>query len=339
MMEPLSIWVFPEHKDNKLLKISREILSEGRRLADNCEGELVAVLPGYHLNGLTDDIGNHGADRVILIEHPALEQYATLPYCGVLAGLVREHDPSAFLFGATPLANDLAPRLAARIKAGLVTNCNMVEISAEGTLEATKPAYGGNVSASMRFTSNKQQLVTILPGAVEITTDSRQPQVINVQVEQVDKPLVESLGIIKADAESVDLSEAELIVSGGRGMGDREGFALLSELARLLKASVGGTRVAVDNGWIPFEKQLGQTGKIVSPGFLMTLGTSGAIQYNLGFKDAEFVMAVDKNPRAAIFQVADTGIVADVRQLVPALINLLKKHGTEPGTPVVEDDE
>lgn len=335
-MELANIWVFPEHKDNKLLKVSREVLSEGRRLADKCDGELTAVLPGYHLDGLVGDIGKHGVDKVLLIEHPALERYSTLPYCSVFAGLIQKHKPAAVLFGATALADDLAPRLAVRLKTGLVTNCNMVEIAEDGTLEVTKPAYSGKISATLRFSSNRLQLVTISPGAMEATINTRQSQVINIKVENVDEPITEDIGLLKGDPESTDLSEAELIVSGGRGMGNEQGFQLLEELAKLLRASVGGTRVAVDNGWIPFEKQVGQTGKVVSPMVFITLGTSGAIQYTTGFKDSEFVIAIDSNPQSPIFQVSDIGVVADVHQLLPALVTLVKNYELGSNTPGVE---
>lgn len=331
-MEPYEIWTFLEHKDNKLLQVSSEILSEGRRLADKYNGELAAVLLGSHLDGLVDDVGKHGANKVFLVEHPTLERYSTLPYCGIITGLIQEHEPVAILFGATALANDLAPRLAARIKTGLVTNCSRVEITEDGTLEVTKPAYGGKISARLRFTSNKKQLVTISHGTVEVTLNLRRPQVIDIDWEEIDEPLAEDMGLLKADAESLDLSEAELIVSGGRGLGNQEGFRLMVELARLLKASVGGTRVAVDNGWIPFEKQVGQTGKTVNPKLLITMGTSGAIQYTMGFRDSEFIVAVDINPRSPIFQVADVGIVADVHELIPAVIALLKNY--RPGSAI-----
>jgi len=335
-MEPLNIWAIPEHKGNKLLKVSREVLSEGRRLADKCNGELIAVLPGYHLDELVDDIGKHGADKILLVEHPTLERYSTLSYCSVLAGLFQKHKPVAVLFGATALTNDLVPRLAARIKTGLVTNCNLVEIAEDGTLEVTKPAYGGKISATLHFSSNRLQLVTISPGAMEATINTRQPQVINIKVENVDEPITEDIGLLKGDPESIDLSEAELIVAGGRGLSNQQGFQLLGELAKFLRASVGGTRVAVDNGWIPFEKQVGQTGKTVSPRVFITLGTSGAVQYTTGFKDAEFIIAVDVNLRSPIFQVSDIGIVADAHQLLPALITLVKNYEPGSNTPGVE---
>ena len=318
------IWVYTEHKNGKLLKVAREVLSEGRRLADQMKKGVVAVLLGYNLEKLVEDIGKHGADKILLIDNPDLENYSLLPYCGILAQLIQARQPFMVLFGATLSANDLASRLAARIKAGLVTNCNLLEISEDGVLEATKPAYGGNVSATLRFSKNKSQLVTISPGATEISTAARKPEINRVDVKDVSESIVQSLGFLKGDPETLDLSEAELVIAGGRGMGNEKGFQLLEELARLLGASVGGTRVAVDSGWIPFQRQIGQTGKTTSPRFFMTLGASGAIHYTMGFKAAEFILAVDKNPRAPIFELADIGVVADVCQVLPALLSLLE---------------
>ena len=335
-MKPGGIWVFAEQRDRKLLKVTREVLSEGRRLADRCNGELIAVLLGYRSDGLVEEVGRHGADKVLLIDNPSLERYSTLPFCGVLAPLIQRHEPIAVIFGATSTANDLAPRLAARIKAGLVTNCNLVEITDDGTLEVTKPAYGGKISAIVSFSLNRLQLITISSGVMEIATAARKPEVVNIETGKVDDPIVKHLGLLKAEPESVDLSEAELIVAGGRGLGSQEGFRMLGELAKLLRASLGGTRVAVDNGWIPYERQIGQTGKTVSPRFFMTLGTSGAIQYTMGFKDSEFIMALDTNPRAIIFEVADIGVVADVQRVLPQLITLLKNYQPSPNAASLE---
>ena len=319
------IWVYTEHKNGQLLKISREVLSEGRRLADRTGKELVAVSVGYRLEKLSKDIGKYGADRILLIENPTLQNYSSLPYSNVLAQLIQRRQPSAVLFGATLEANDLASHLAARIKAGLVTNCNLLEVAENGRLEATKPAYEGKVSITFRFPLSKLQLVTISPGASEISTATKKPRIKRVDVEQIDDSIVQYVGFLKGDPETVDLSETERIVAGGRGLGSPGGFKLLGELAKLLGASVGGTRVAIDSEWLPFERQIGQTGKTVSPGFFMTLGTSGAIHYTMGFKEAEFIMAIDQNPKAPIFEVADIGVVADVRELLPVLLNLLKR--------------
>jgi len=325
-MKLAGVWVFVEHRRGNLLKIAREVLSEGRRLADQQKGEVVAVLLGYHLDELIKDVGKHGADKILLVEDPVLEEYCTLPYCNVLSHLVQEHKPAAVLFGATSTVNDLAPRLAARMKAGLVTNCNLVETAEDGVLEVTKPAYGGTISITLRFPPNRLQLVTLPPGG-EIITRSVLSQVIHIKLEEIGSPIVESIGFSKLDPEAVDLSEADLVVAGGRGLGE-EGFHKLREFAKIIGASIGGTRIAVDNGWIPFPKQIGQTGKTVSSRFFMTLGTSGAIQYTMGFKDSGFIIAVDKNPRAPIFDAADIGVVADVHQVLPALIELLDKEYT-----------
>lgn len=317
------VWVFVEQRKGKLLKVTREALSEGRRLADQQKGEVVAVLLGYHLDELIEDTSKHGADKLLLVEDSVLEKYSTLPYCSVLSHLVQKHKPVAVLFGATSTVNDLAPRLAARMRAGLVTNCNLVETAEDGLLEVTKPAYGSAISVTLRFSSNRLQLVTLSPGAGEIITDARKPQVIRIKPEEISNSIVQNIGLLKADPEVIDLSEADLIVAGGRGLG-KEGFYKLREFSKIIGASIGGTRIAVDNGWIPFSKQIGQTGKTVSSRFFMTLGTSGAIQYTMGFKDSEFIIAVDKNPRAPVFDAADIGVVADVHQVLPALIELLK---------------
>ncbi len=322
-MELRGIWVYLEHKNGRLAKVSRGVLSEGRRLADQMSQELVAVLLGYHLEKV-EEIGKYGADRLLLIENPYLENYGSSAHSGVLVKLIQKHQPRVLLFGATREANDLASHLAARLKAGLVTNCNLLEVGEDGTLELTKPAYGGRVSATFRFPQNRLQLVTISSGVAEASTAGGKLDIARVDALEVDQPVTENIGFLKGNPETVDLSEAERIVAGGRGLGSPEGFELLRELASLLGASVGGTRVAVDNEWLPFERQIGQTGKAVSPQFLMTLGASGAMHYTMGFKEAEFVIAIDQNPRAPIFEVADVGVVADIRELLPALLGLLE---------------
>jgi len=328
-MSQAGIWVFVEVKNSKLQKVTREALSEGRRLADSSGVALTAVVFGQGTDALTDDIGRQGADEILVVEHVSLEKYETLPYCGVLADLIRKGNPIALLFGASNVTHDLAPRLAARLKTGLVTNCTNLEMTGDGTLELTRGAYGGQIAAHFRFTENRQQLATISPGAVEIVEKRKIPQLEKYIPQKLEEPEVEALDIIKAEPGSVGIEDAEIVVSGGRGLGGKDEFRKLEELAMMLRASTGGTRVAVDNGWIPFERQIGQTGKIISPGLLITMGTSGAIQYTMGFKDAEFVVAVDNNPRAPIFQVADAGIVADANQIVTAMLRLIRDYSIQ----------
>ncbi len=331
-MEQLDgIWVFAEQDNGNLPRVTKEVISEGRRLADRLKCQLTAALMGYHTGKLVEDLGKFGADKVILIDSPSLENYDVIPYCSVMAPLVQQHQPVSVLFGATLTGNDLASRLAARIKGGLVTNCNLLEIAEDGAMLAIRHAYGGKVSVTFQYASNRAQLATLSPGAVEISLAVRQPQVITIDNIEISPAIVERIEVLKGAPENIGLSEAEVIVAGGRGMGNQDRFNQLGELARLLGASVGGTRIAVDNGWLPFERQVGQTGKMVSPRFFMTLGTSGAIQYTNGFKDAEFILAIDKNSRAVIFEIADVGVVGDIQQILPAVFTILKK-GYEPNS-------
>jgi electron transfer flavoprotein alpha subunit len=322
------VWVFCEHEAGDLTRISREVLSEGRRLADVQRRNLVAVVAGHDIRAISARAGRFGADTILLIDHPLLDWYSVLPYCTALAGAVRHYEPHVVLFGATPLGNDLAPRLAARLGLGLVCDCNLVEGDADGGLLASKPTYGGKASTSYRFIADRPYLLTLAAGATEIKEDARAPQVIVWEPPDIEESMVRRLGTLPADPETVSLSEAQVIVAGGRGVGSHQAFTMVEELGRILRGSVGGTRVAFDQGWIPLERQIGQTGKTVAPRFLMSLGTSGATQYTQGLKDAEYVLAVDRNPHSAVFDVADVGVVADLRVLLPLLIDKLKSGYT-----------
>lgn len=324
------VWVFCEHEAGDLTRVSREILSEGRRLADALHRDLVAVLAGRDISAIGGQGGKFGADTILLIDHPILEWYSVLPYCTVLASVVEQYQPHVVLFGATPLGNDLAPRLAARLSRGLVCDCNLIEGDADEGLLVSKLTYGGKASTSYRFMSAPPHLLTLVPGATEIKEVARNAQVVTWEPLDIDEPAVRRLGTVQADPETVGLSEAQVIVAAGRGVGSHQAFTMVEELGRIIRGSVGGTRVALDQGWIPLERQIGQTGKTVAPRFLMSLGTSGAIQYTQGLKDAEYVLAVDRNPHSAIFDVADVGVVADLHLLLPLLIDMLKS-GYTPG--------
>jgi electron transfer flavoprotein alpha subunit len=324
MAELGGVWVFCEHEAGNLTRVSREVLSEGRRLADAQDYGLVAVVAGHDISAIGSQAGRFGADRVLLIDHSLLEWYSVLPYCTALASAVRQYQPYLLVFGGTPVGNDLAARLAARLGRGLVCDCNLVEGEPGAGLLVSKPTYGGKASTSYRFAAAPPFLITLSPGAAEIKEAARDPRVVAWEPPAIDEPTTRRLGTLQADPETVSLSEAQVIVSGGRGIGSGENFGMVQELGRLLRGSVGGTRVAFDQGWIPFERQIGQTGKSVAPRFLMSLGTSGAIQYTQGLRDAEYVLAVDRNPRSAIFDVADVGVVADLPTLLPLLIDRLK---------------
>lgn len=270
----------------------------------------------------------YGVVRIFSADEPILDRYSALPYCSVLVPMVLKYQPSIFILSANSTTRDLAPRLAVRLKTGLVTDCNLLEFSEKSEFEVTRPAYGGKVSALIRFHSSAVKLVLIPPGTVEINTKTivKPVDVVKIEASQIEIPNTKQIGMSKVSSEIIDITEAEIIVSGGRGIGTQERFAQLKEFAKMLNASVGGTRQAVDNGWVLFENQIGQTGKTVSPKLFITLGTSGAIHYTAGFKDSEFIVAVDSNPKAPIFDIADVGFVCDLQQLLPVLNNLLKKY-------------
>lgn len=326
-MENKDVWVYIE-QNGSLTRTTREVLSEGRRLADKAGYKLVAVLTGYKVDGLIKDIAEFGADSVLLIENPALANFSTITCCDVLAELIKRYLPVAVFFGATLTSHDLVPRLASLTKATLLTDCEQVEIEENGELKLSKPAYGGQVWLTLNISPERLALVTISAGVSEINTHSKEPQITHINDIQIAAATaVCHEGILKANPETVDVTEARVVISGGRGLG-KNGFVNLKKIANMIGASYGGTRVAVDNNWIPYTRQIGQTGKTISPEVFISLGASGAIHYAAGFKDSEFILAVDKNPRAAIFEIADVGAVADLNELLPILLNMISNGGS-----------
>jgi len=326
-METKDIWVFIE-QDGSLLRSTREVLSESRRLADKTGFRLSAVLLGHGVDSMVNDVANLGADRVIIIDNHALAVYNAEIYSGILSELIKRHFPRALFFGATPTARELVPHLAVVLNTNLATDCHLVNAGENDTLLLAKPSFGGQVWVNLSLPPFNTALVTFSPGIFEITAVKRQPEIIRVDDIAIPASSLKHEGILKADPASVDISEAQVIAAGGRGLG-KEGFAQLQLIARIIGAAIGGTRVAVDNGWIEFERQIGQTGKTVNPRFFISLGASGAMHFTAGFKDAEFIMAIDKNPRAAIFDAADMGAVADLNELLPALLNSLNNMNQE----------
>jgi len=320
-METKDIWVFIE-QDGSLLRSTREVLSESRRLVDKTGFRLSAVLPGHGVDSVVNDVADLGADRVIIIDNHALAVYNAEIYSGILSELIKRHVPRALFFGATPTARELVPHLAAVLNTNLATDCHLVNTGENDALLLAKPSFGGQVWVNLSLPPFNTALVTFSPGIFEIAAVKRQPEIIRVDDIAIPASSLKHEGILKADPASVDISEAQVIAAGGRGLG-KEGFTQLQQIARIIGATIGGTRVAVDNGWIKFERQIGQTGKMVNPRFFISLGASGAIHFTAGFKDAEFIMAIDKNPRAAIFDAADMGAVADLNELLPALLNSL----------------
>ena len=324
------LWVFIEtEEDGSPRRVGLELLNPGRMLADKQGGKLVAVIIGNHLDKAASEAGNYGADEVIVVEGAEYEQYTTDAYVIALTQLIEKYVPTSMLIGATPLGRDLGPRLTARIDTGLVADCTSLDIDEEsGNIAWTRPAFGGNLMATILCPDHRPQVGTVRPGVYKkIEPTGKQAQVIrediHVSPDQIRTRLIE---VIKdAAAEIVDLEGAEIIVSGGRGVGGPEGFQPVRELAEALGGVVGSSRAAVDSGWISYSHQVGQTGKTVGPKLYIACGISGAIQHLAGMSGSDCIVAINKDPDANIFTVADYGIVGDLFKVLPILTAEVKK--------------
>jgi electron transfer flavoprotein alpha subunit len=274
----------------------------------------------------------HGADRVYLAEDKGLKDYRTNAYTKVIADLVKAQKPNILLMGATHIGRDLAPRVSRRVEGGLTADCTELSIDPqEGVLLQTRPAFGGNVMATIANRYSRPQMATVRPGVMEVAAKpGHKGEVIrhSVSLEEVDMG-TRILDLVKEKKKKVNLSEAKVVVAGGRGVGDAKGFALLEDLAAIFGGEVAGTRVAVEEGWIPSERQVGQTGQSVRPELYIACGISGAIQHRAGMMNSRYIVAINKDPRAPIFQVADWGLVADLHELVPEMIEQLKQQKGE----------
>ena len=322
------VWVFAEVAQGALARVSLELLGEGARLAQALGQELCAVLIGHQVEPLAAELATHGASRVFLADHPDLAAYSTLAYTRVLGDLIRAHSPAVLLVGATPLGRDLAPRLSRRLDLGLTADCTELAIDPDtGNLLQTRPAFGGNVMATIYTPRVRPQMATVRPGVMALPEidPGAQAEIVNAEVNLEPADLVVKLrSFTPEEKRGVDLAEAKVIVAGGRGCGGPEGFALLTELAELLGAELGGTRVAVEEGWITVDRQIGQTGQTVRPELYIACGISGAIQHRAGCLGSRYIVAINRDKRAPIFKVADYAVVGDVRKVVPAMISALK---------------
>lgn len=327
------VWVFAEQRNGKLMSTALELLGEGRKLADKLGVELSAILLGYQVDQLCEELIHYGADQVVYADHPQLKLYTTDGYTKVIVELVNEKKPEIILIGATNIGRDLGPRIAARLDTGLTADCTKLEIDDEQKiLLQTRPAFGGNIMATIITPKHRPQMSTVRPGVMKkmVPDMMRTGKVDKVQVNLSEQDLrVKVMEIIKSAKQAVNLLDAEVIISGGRGLGGPEGFEILSELAMELGGVVGSSRAAVDSGWIPHDHQVGQTGKTVRPKIYIACGISGAIQHLAGMQTSECIIAVNKNPEAPIFDVADFGIVGDLYKVVPMMIEEVKSLKSE----------
>lgn len=321
------VHVFIEQNDRKIQNVSLELLGKARELADTLQQQVTAVLVGYEIEEV-EKLAAYGADKILYANDEALDLYMTEPYTKVLTQIVNDEKPEIVLFGATAIGRDLAPRIAGRVHTGLTADCTSLEINEEnGDLMMTRPAFGGNLMATIICPDHRPQMATVRPGVMQkIKPDESKPAVIesvNITIEESDKTY-EILEVVKEVSEKMDIQEAHVLVSGGRGVGCTENFEQLEVLAHELGGIVSSSRAAVDIGWMPKEVQVGQTGKTVRPDLYVACGISGAIQHLAGMEESEFIVAINKDETAPIFEAADIGIVGDLTKVIPALIEELK---------------
>jgi len=333
------VWVFAEQADGRLHEVGLELLSKGRELADQLGVPLAACLLGDGVDGLTRELISHGADKVYLCENSLLGCYQANSHAKVLREMVEAHRPQIFVLGATPVGRDLAPRMASALKAGLTADCTDLQIG-EHTEPSTgktyrnillqvRPAFGGNIIATIVNFDRWPQMATVREGVMvsRETDKSRKGQVVrfDCKLSKADLPL----RLMKREMieKAVDLKKARVIVAGGAGVGGKDNFRLVRDLANVLGAAVGASRAAVDNGWIGKDHQVGQTGTTVRPALYIAVGISGAVQHRAGMAESAKILAVNSDPDAPIFSVANYGIVGDMNDVVPKLIAAVKAKG------------
>ena len=322
------IWVFAEHSEGTVRKVAYEILSEARKIADKVGEELCAVILGDQVEALTEKFASYGADKVYVVENAALKDYTTEGYAKALADLAKQHEPSILLGGTTVTGKDLFPRLSARLEAGLAVDCTEIKLDDSNQFIVRRPMYAGKAYADIGFSDAAPKMATVRPNVLIPSEPdaSRKAEIVKVAAEiGADDIKAKVVEVSKMAGEKVDLTEAENIVSGGRGMKGPENFKILEEMAEVLNATVGASRAAVDAGWRQQSDQVGQTGKVVSPNLYIACGISGAIQHYAGMGTSKYIVAVNKDPEAVIFGKCDYGICDDLMKVVPKLTEEIKK--------------
>jgi len=332
------VFIYAQQVDNKIDNIAFELLGKAKDLAADIETkEVTAVLLGDGVTGLADQLAEYGADRVIVVDDPELKEYRTEPYTIALVEVINKYKPEIMLVGATAIGRDLGPRVSARVATGLTADCTVLEIGEfkargdaeprQGQLLMTRPAFGGNTIATIACPNHRPQMATVRPGVMQ-KKDKVKGAKAEVIVEKVDltpnSKFVEILEIVKSVSTTADIADAKILVSGGRGVGSPENFAMLDDLAEAIGGTVSCSRAVVDSGWKPKDLQVGQTGKTVRPQVYFAIGISGAIQHVAGMEESDIIIAINKDPDAPIFDVADYGIVGDALKIVPKLTEAIK---------------
>lgn len=322
------VFVFAEQRNGKLVNCGLELIGEGKKLAKDLDTDVTAMLIGDGVEGLAKELIAYGADKVLVAQSPLLKDYTTEGYTKAIEQMIQAKKPEIILIGATNIGRDLGPRLAARINTGLTADCTKLEIDKENRrIMQTRPAFGGNIMATIITPNHRPQMSTVRPGVMAKMErdDKRTGEVenfpVDIKAEDIRTQVVE---FVKSLKQIVNLEEADIIVSGGRGVGSAEGFAILHELADLLGGVVGASRAAVDSGFISQDHQVGQTGKTVRPKLYIACGISGAIQHLAGMQNSDVIVAINKDQFAPIFKVADYGIVGEYEKVIPELISQIK---------------
>jgi len=322
------VYVFIEQREGVIQNVALELLGKARVLADTLNEKVVGILLGHNITDKAQDLIACGADKIICADDESLKDYVTEPYTQAITQIIKEKNPSAILIGATTIGRDLGPRISARVSTGLTADCTSLEVGENRDLLMTRPAFGGNVMATIVCQDHRPQMSTVRPGVMKAfekdasRTGEVETITINFDKSKFRVRLVET---VKETKDLVDITEANVLISGGRGVGNQEGFDKLKDLANVLDAEVSASRAMVDSGLINHDRQVGQTGKTVRPDLYFAMGISGAIQHLAGMEESELIIAINKDKDAPIFQTADLGIVGDIKAIVPMLTEALKK--------------
>ena len=332
--------VFAQQVDNEVSSIALELIGKGKDLAKDLNTTVTAVLVGSNVMGLTEILGEYGADRVIVVDDPELKEYRTEPYTHALASVIEKYKPDVFLIGATAIGRDLGPRVCARIHTGLTADCTQLDIGdfplvptpgkeqKHNQLLMTRPAFGGNTIATIACPEFRPQMATVRPGVMQKLPREAGRK---AEIEEFNpgfvpnEKYVEIMEVVKAVSNVADIMDAKILVSGGRGVGSPENFKILDELAEAIGGTVSCSRAVVDAGWKPKDLQVGQTGKTVRPHVYFAIGISGAIQHVAGMEESDIIIAINKDESAPIFDVADYGVVGDLNKIVPVLTQKIKE--------------
>ena len=340
LAEYKGVYVFAQQVDNEVSSIALELIGKGKDLAKDLDTTVTAVLIGHNVMGLTDVLGEYGADKVIVVDDPELKEYRTEPYTHALTSVINELKPDICLIGATAIGRDLGPRVCARVHTGLTADCTQLDIGdfpinpmpgqeqKHGQLLMTRPAFGGNTIATIACPNFRPQMATVRPGVMQKAerVEGRKAEIIEFNPGFVpNEKYTEILEIVKAVSDVEDIMDAKILVSGGRGVGSAENFKILEDLAAAIGGTVSCSRAVVDAGWKPKDLQVGQTGKTVRPHVYFAIGISGAIQHVAGMEESDIIVAINKDETAPIFDVADYGVVGDLNKIVPLLTQKIKE--------------